>query len=377
VLIESLSFIPLMAQLPRGASYGMSKALATARQCTLVRLKLVDGTEGYGEAWGIPQANLAYLPMLQDYIVGGNVLDVEHIYSLILARHYHFGMQGPLMACISGIDMAAKDAAGKALGVPVCRLVGGKRADRVHVYASGGYLTENNDRDFEPQIEAMANAGHRAVKIKIGLSPPSDEARVARARRILGEDVDLMVDINTNYTLDLARESIARIAPYRIGWVEEPLAPQDYIGYEILHRSSSIPIATGEALYTAFDFKRLVDRRAADILQPDLSLCGGFWQGRAIAQLAMLEHIRLSPHVWGSGVGLAAAVHFVAALPSYPHADNVPKPPLVEYDVGANPLRDTILRTPLRPEAGTIAVPDGPGLGVEIDWDAVKRYALC
>jgi D-galactarolactone cycloisomerase len=377
VLIEGLSFIPLTAQLPAGASYGMSKALTSARQVTLVRLKLADGTEGYGEAWGIPEVNLAYLPMLQGYIVGGNVLDVEQVYALILARHYHFGIQGPLMACISGIDMAAKDAAGKALGVPVHRLVGGKRVDRVPVYASGGYFTESSDRDFEPQIEAMANAGHRAVKIKIGLSPASDEARVATARRILGEHVDLMVDINSNYTLAVARESIARIASYRIGWVEEPLAPQDYTGYEILHRSSPIPIAAGEALYTAFEFKRLTERRAVDIVQPDLSLCGGFWQGRAIAQLAMLEHLRVSPHVWGSGVGLAAAVHFAAALTGYPHAHNVPQPPLVEYDLGANPLRDSILKTALRPEAGAIAVPDRPGLGIEIDWDAVKRYAVC
>ena len=376
MLIESLSFVPLSAQLPAGASYGMSKALTAARQATLVRLRLAGGAEGYGEAWGIPQVNLSYLPMLQGYIAGRNVLDVEHAFSLILARHYHFGVQGPLMACLSGIDMAAKDAAGKALGLPVHRLIGGKRADRVHVYASDGYFTENSDRDFEPQIEALASAGHRAVKIKIGLSPASDEARVSAARRILGKDVDLMVDINSNYTLDLARESIARIAPYRIGWVEEPLAPQDFAGYELLPRWSPIPIATGEALYTAFDFKRLVDRRAADIVQPDLSLCGGFWQGRAIAQLATLEHIRLSPHVWGSGVGLAAAVHFVAALPGYPHADNVPKPPLVEYDVGANPLRETILKNPLRPEAGAIAIPDAPGLGIEIDWDAVKRHAL-
>ena len=376
MLIESLSFIPLTAQLPAGASYGMSKALTSARQATLVRLKLADGTEGYGEAWGIPEVNLAYLPMLRGYVVGGNVLDVEQIYALILARHYHFGIQGPLMACISGIDMAAKDAAGKALGVPVHRLVGGKRLDHVHVYGSGGYFTENSDRDFEPQIEAMADAGHRAVKIKIGLSPASDEARVATARLILGEDVDIMVDINSNYTLDVARESIARIASYGIGWVEEPLAPQDFLGYDILHRSSPIPIAAGEALYTAFDFKRLVDRRAVDIVQPDLSLCGGFWQGRAIAQLVMLEHIRLSPHVWGSGVGLAAAVHFTAALPGYPHAHNVPRPALVEYDLGINPLRDSILKTPLRPETGAIAVPDGPGLGIEIDWDAVERYAL-
>ena len=225
------------------------------------------------------------------------------------------------------------------MGVPVHRLIGGKRWDKVPVYASGGYITETPERDFEPQIAAMVEARHKAVKIKIGLSPNSDAERVAAARRLLGPDVDLMVDINSNYTLDLARESIARIAEHGIGWVEEPLAPQDFAGYEALQRISPVPIATGEALYTAFDFKRLVERRAVDVLQPDLSLCGGFWQGRAIALMANLEHLRLSPHVWGSGIGLAAGVHYVAALPSYPHADNVPKLPLVEYDVGENPLR--------------------------------------
>jgi D-galactarolactone cycloisomerase len=225
-------------------------------------------------------------------------------------------------------------------------------------------------------MQAMAEARYPAVKIKIGLSPSSDEARVAEARRILGDDVDLMVDINSNYTLDLARESIMRIAPYRIGWVEEPLSPQDFDGYEILQRWSPVPIATGEALYTAFDFKRLVDRRAVDVLQPDLSLCGGFWQGRVIANMTSTDHVRLSPHVWGSGIGLAAAVHYVAALPVYPHADNIPKPPLVEYDVGTNPLRKSLLRNPLRARDGIIPVSDAPGLGIEIDWEAVERYGI-
>nr|WP_283949589.1 mandelate racemase/muconate lactonizing enzyme family protein [Limobrevibacterium gyesilva] len=354
----------------------MSKSLATARQSTLVKLVLEDGTEGYGEAWGIPAVNLAYLPFLQGYVVGATVFDIEHVFSRILARHYHFGVQGPFMACLSGIDIAAKDATGKLLGLPVHRLIGGKRWDRVSVYASGGYITEDPDRDFEPQIARMAKDGHRAIKIKIGLSPASDAARVALARRIMGDDADIMVDINSNYTVDLARESISRIAQHRIGWVEEPLAPQDISGYEQLQRWSPIPIATGEALYTAHDFKLLVDRRGVDVMQPDLSLCGGFWQGRAIASMAVLNHVRISPHVWGTGIGLAAGVHYVAAMPSNPHADNIPKPPLVEYDVGVNPLRESLLRAPLRPVDGMIAVPDAPGLGIEIDWDAVGRYAV-
>lgn len=374
--IKDIKFVPLLVPLPQGKAYGMAKSLATARQTTLVRLVLEDGTEGYGEAWGIPAVNQAYLPFLEGYLVGVNVLDIEQAFSLILARHYHFGVQGQFMACLSGIDMAAKDATGKMLGLPVHRLLGGKRRDSVDIYASGGYITEDPDRDFEPQIASLAEAGHKAVKIKIGLSVKSDQKRVAMARKILGDNVDLMVDINSNYTFDVARESIMRIAEYGIGWVEEPLSPQDFAGYEQLQRCSPVPIATGEALYTAYDFKRLADRRAVDVLQPDLSLCGGFWQGRAIALLAALEHVRLSPHVWGSGIGLAAGVHFVAALSSYPHADNIPKPPLVEYDVGANPLRDTLLKNPLKPIEGRISVSDQPGLGIDIDWDTVDRYAV-
>ncbi len=374
--ISQLTFIPVSAPLPEGGAYGMAKSLATARQSTIVRMVLENGIEGYGEAWGIPGVNLAYLPLLQSYLLGSDVLDVEQVFAQCLARHYHFGIQGQFMACLSGIDIAAKDAAGKLLGVPVHRLIGGKRWDRVHVYASGGYITADPERDFEPQIASIAEAGHQAVKIKIGLSPASDEARIRLARRMLGEAVDLMVDINANYTVDLARESIARMAPYRPGWIEEPLMPQDVAGYEQLQRWSPVPIATGEALYGGHDFKQLLDRRAVDVLQPDLTLCGGFWQGRVIATLAALHHVRLSPHVWGSGIGLAAAVHFVAALPSLPHAGNVPKPPLVEYDVGLNPLREVILREPIRVVAGTIAVSDAPGLGIEIDWDAVERHAL-
>lgn len=373
--IAALAFIALSAPLSDGKAYGMSKALATGRQSTLVRLTLEDGTEGYGEAWGMPAVNRAYEAFLASYVVGTSVFDIEHAFGRIIARHYHFGVQNQMMAAISGVDIAAKDAAGKVLGLPVSRLIGGRRLDRVPFYASGGYLTETPEPDFAPQIEAMAEAGYRSVKIKIGLSPESDAARVAAARQILGPDVEILVDINSNYTLDLARESIVRLEPYRVGWVEEPLAPADVTGLARLNATTAVPIATGEALYTVFDFKRLTDAGAADILQPDLTLCGGFWQGRKVAELALASHVRLSPHVWGGAIGLAAALHYIAALPVYPHADNIPRPVLLEYDLGRNPLRSELLTEPLLPEDGLFRVPEGPGLGVEIDFDAVERYA--
>jgi D-galactarolactone cycloisomerase len=110
------------------------------------------------------------------------------------------------------------------------------------------------------------------------------------------------------------------------------------------------------------------------VAQPDLTLCGGLDQAKAIAMLCQLHNVRFSPHVWGSGVGLAAAVHFVAALPGYPHTDNVPAPCLIEYDVSDNPLRDEVLAKPLKPVNGRLAVPAGPGLGIELDRKAIKRF---
>lgn len=374
--IASIEFVALSAPLAAGKAYGMSKALATGRQSTLVRLTLEDGTDGFGEAWGPPPFNMALLPLLQRHLVGVNVLDVEHVFDRITAQHYHFGFQGPLMTAISGVDIAAKDAAGKMLGVPVCRLIGGRNLERVPIYASGGYLTETPEADFAPQIEAMAEAGHRHVKIKIGLSPESDEARLAAARTILGEEVDILVDINSNYTFDVAREAMARMRPYRPGWVEEPLGPRDYDGLARLAAVAGLPIATGEALYSVHDFRPIATAGSADVLQPDLSLCGGFWQGRKIAELAHAHHLRLSPHVWGGAVGLAAALHYIAALSAYPHAGNVPRPVLLEYDLGENPLRSDLLKAPLAPVDGAIAVPDGPGLGIEIDMAAVERHAV-
>lgn len=374
--IRSIDFIALSVPLGAGKAYGMSKSLATGRQSTLVRMTLADGTVGYGEAWGMPSVNKAYEPFLRGYLEGTDVFDCEHAFSRILARHYHFGVQNGMMWAISGIDMAAKDAMGKLTRQPVSRLIGGQRIGRVPIYASGGYLTETPREDFRPQIEAMAEAGHKAVKIKIGLGPDSDEERVAIAREILGEDVELLVDINSNYTFDIALEAMERLAPYRPGWIEEPLSPQDFDGYARLRARAKAPVAAGEALYTVFDFKRLTDLGGVDVLQPDLTLCGGFWQGRKIAELAHANHLRVSPHVWGGAIGLAAALHYIAALPAYPHSDNIPKPVLLEYDLGANPLRTELLKKTIAVEDGYVAVPEGPGLGIEIDEDALARYAV-
>lgn len=372
--IRDISMLPLVA--PLRQPYGMARGLMPARQSTILRLQTEDGAEGLGEAWGPASVTRAHLDLLRPLLIGRDVHDTEHVASLMLSQNYHTGIQNQMIACLGAIDMAALDAIGKLHGIPVARLLGGIGRTRLPVYASGGYMTEEPARDFPAMLDRLAAAKAPGAKIKIGINPRSDAERVRLARRTLGDTTLLMVDANGNYTLDEACESMRRIAEYDIHWYEEPLPPQDFAGYAELRRRSSIPVATGEALYTAWDFKRLIEQRGVDVVQPDLTMCGGVRAARDIALLTRLDNLRLSPHVWGSAVGLAAACHFVASLPDYPHSRNVPYPVFIEYDVGENPLRDDLLQQKLRYEDGCLLLPDGPGLGIAMDETVVARYRV-
>ncbi|MBV8165804.1 MAG: mandelate racemase/muconate lactonizing enzyme family protein [Alphaproteobacteria bacterium] len=371
--IKDIRVIPLAYELGAGKAYGSSRGQTPRRVCGLVELETSDGVVGIGEAWGDGRITRAYLDAIRGHYVGRDVFDHELVWPLIQAKHYHMGIQNQLVACVSGIDIAAKDAIGKILNLPLCKLLGGKARDRIPVYASGGYVTDDPQNQLERQLERVADRGYSAYKIKIGLSIASDIERCALARRIIGSSAQLFVDINGNYTADLVLASMRAVASSNIAFVEEPLPPQDYDGYEFLQGRVGVPVAVGEAHYTMHDFDRLARPRRCDILQPDLTLCGGLQQGRAIAMLAQLHNLRLSPHVWGGAVGLAAALHYMAALPATPHGDVDPAPWILEHDVGDNGLRDALLTEPLAARDGFIAVPDGPGLGVTIDSAGLKR----
>lgn len=216
---------------------------------------------------------------MQDAWIGRDLFAHAQALKLVLGRNYHFGIENQMLALASGIDIAAHDAIGKRLGVPVHALLGGKVADRVAVYASGGYMTAEPQASLDAMLERFLGRGFFAAKMKIGHSVAEDRARVARARETLGEAFTLMVDINGNCTADQALATIRAIEGFNIHWVEEPLAPLDWAGYRWLRNRSPVPIATGEALYTAHQFLRLGTEGCADIWQPDLTLCGGLAQG--------------------------------------------------------------------------------------------------
>lgn len=374
--VAELSSIPLQYVLPDAKAYGMARGLTARRALTLIQVTTDDGVVGTGEASGPPAITREYLELVRPFFLGQDLFAYEQVAARVYNTLYHLGVQNPMTSCLGAIDVALADAIGRTLGVPVHALLGGAHTDRIPAYASTGYLTKDPANQLADQLERVAGQGFPGVKIKIGMGPASDVERVRLTRKILGDDILVMVDVNGNYTRDVAQDSMRRLEAFSIHWMEEPLPLRDTEGFRLLRAQAPISIATGEAAYTVDDFRRLVEAQGVDILQPALATCGGFSQGRQIAALAAQHNLRLSPHVWGGAIGLAAALHFMASRPPVPHSDHVPYPPLLEYDRSDNPLRDQLLATPIVYEHGAVRVPTGPGLGVELDMAAVERYRI-
>jgi D-galactarolactone cycloisomerase len=373
--IKSIEAIGLAYELRPDRVYGSSVGIHPRRQVTLVRLRTEDGIEGIGDARAPAGLVRANLEILKGAFIGTDIHDREVVFTRLLNRLYHLGLQGPLIVAYSGLNIAMLDALGKGLKLPVCKLIGGQARREVTAYATGGHLTKR-ESDLEPQMEAIREMGVAGAKIKIGLGPESDAQRVATARKVLGDRMFLAVDPNANYTADVALDSMRRMEAHRIAWYEEPLKPHDYKGYAYLRSRAPMPVATGEAHHMVHDFQRLLDGGCIDIAQPAVCACGGLDEARKIADLCRMNSTRIVPAAWSSGVGLVAALHFAASIPPYPHAEFEPTPQLLEYDVGENPLRDDILENPLRIVNGKIAVPDGPGLGLRLNEEAVRRYTV-
>jgi D-galactarolactone cycloisomerase len=366
----------LSASVGEARAFGNARGRYATRGSIIIEVTSDDGLKGWGEAWGAaPLATMGYFETVKPFFIGKDIFDRNSGWHAVLKNMYSVRVQNQLTAVISGINIALYDLAGKFLGQPVYKLLGGAARDRVPCYASGGYFCNDPANQLEDQLTRLAGKGYSAHKIKIGEGLADDAERVRLAREIIGPDPLLMVDVNGAYNAETAFECMKRIEPYDIHWMEEPVTSEDFEGLERLGRRKLMPIASGESHMTAHEFKRLFDTGAVDVLMPDLTLCGGLDEGQTAVQLARLYGARISPHVWGTAIGLAAGIHYVAAIPSDPHALQSPFPSLVEYDTSDNPLRDDLLKSPILIEDGSLPVPHGPGLGIEVDEDRLKQYA--
>ncbi|MBM3813320.1 MAG: mandelate racemase/muconate lactonizing enzyme family protein [Acidimicrobiia bacterium] len=373
-----------------GAQFWSSQAYFHARKALLIRIQTDAGLTGWGEGGQYGPAEpvaSAVHHVLAPVLLGADPRSPEVLWDKMYSLTRDFGRKGPILEAISGVDVALWDILGKSCNAPAYTLMGGAFRRRVRTYATGLYYRGEGPITLEQDLPKLreeaasyAAAGFPAVKMKVGLlRPEEDLVRIAATREVLGTGRLLMVDANHAYAAHVACRLARAMEEHDIYWFEEPVEPEDLAGYQQVKASTRIAIAGGECEYSRFGFLKWFTSRALDIVQPDLACVGGLSEARRIAALASAFHIQCMPHVWGSGVGLAAGLQFLSTLAPSPSTAAPVAPfnePLLEWDANPNPLRTDLLTHPVLPEQGYVPVPDGPGLGIEVNLDVLGRYLV-
>jgi D-galactarolactone cycloisomerase len=341
------------------------------------------GVTGWGEALcqGLQPPEIAAATVraaLKPLAIGADPLQPEVLWHRMYHHTRDYGMKGAVIGAISGVDIALWDIIGKACKQPIHKLIGGSFRPRVEAYATGLYF-KNMDRLNEEAAEearGYAEQGFRSIKMKIGLgSLKKDLDRVAAVRDAIGPGIRLMVDANHCFNVPQAINIGRELEQLDVYWFEEPISPEDREGYVEVSRRLDIAVAGGENEFTKFGFRDIIDRRAMDIVQPDVCAAGGITECKKIAALAQAAGIQCIPHAWGTAIGLAATIHFLASLPECPPC-LVPISPILEYEQTFNPFRDQLSRVRLSHEKGFVDVPTGPGLGIDINREILDKYRV-
>jgi len=337
----------------------------------LVRVYTDEGIVGTGEAGLWAHHDLVYeaIKQLSEYYVGKDAGLIEHHYQVV-SRDTHF--QGAVLsAAMSSIDMALWDILGKALGKPVHQLLGGKLRDKVKVFANiGGNTLDERARQAQDFV-AQGYTSLRTIPMFDGWEqrPPSqtitDALEIVRAiREAVGYGIDLGVEIHRNFTKAEIVVFGNAVLPYRLLYIEDPLAPESTDSLRYVAAHINVPIAAGERSYNLYQFKEVIDTGAVALIRPDLSLAGGFTQVKKIAALAEAAFVGVFPHLMGSPINMAAYVQLDAAIPNYFLQEAYP---------AADTLND-ILEEPLVRDGGYVVVPDRPGIGLEIREEKLKDH---
>jgi D-galactarolactone cycloisomerase len=333
------------------------------RDAVIVKITTDQGVVGWGEAHhGRCPGAVAHLinTTLKLLITGMDADDVtgvwKKMYDRQLASH---GMGAGACLAISGIDMALWDIRGKALGVPLYRLLGGS-ARPVPAYAGGVSLGYQEPKALIEEARPHIEAGYKAVKLRIGDSVKRDTERIAAVRKAFGDDITILSDANAAYSVADVRAVMPALDEYKVGWLEEPFPAHDYVSYRQAARYGRTPLAAGENHYTRFEFNRVIEDGAITILQPDLSKSGGITECLRITALASSWKLPIHPHTSMTGLNMAACIHFLAAIENGGY---------FEADISKNNLfRDDLVSTPFKIDRqGNVFPLEGTGLGVEVD----------
>jgi L-alanine-DL-glutamate epimerase-like enolase superfamily enzyme len=359
-----------------------SEEATGVKHCLLLKVSTDEGITGWADVETSPHVGVAAVHAppsgvevfdgLRSLVIGSDPFDVERLWDKVYRGSIYYGRRGVAIQVLSGFDIACHDIIGKAIGRPIYKILGGAYRDRVRAYAS---------TLFRPTPDAMKRAcafylerGFTAIKFGWGVfgqDRQRDVALVRAAREEIGPDIALLVDAGwkVNRSAYDAIDLLRRLEPYDIFWLEDFLHPECYDGYAAVKAAGvRTRLAAGEQEATAWGFHDLLHRGHIDVVQPDLSRCGGLSQARKILWEAERVGADVCPHAWLTDLLSAASLHVNACLP---------RSLFLEYNVASGPMLREVIANPLQMDPdGTIAVPPAPGLGIEIDEKAVAKYRV-
>jgi L-alanine-DL-glutamate epimerase-like enolase superfamily enzyme len=338
---------------------------------TLVTVHTDEGLIGCGSVFTNDELVRAALRVLEPLYRNENALEPERVSEKLHQHTFWLGRGGSITHTISGIDIALWDILGQATGLPVGRLLGGRYRERVQPYAS---ILMDQPEALADRLQGIKAQGFRAFKIGWGPfgqhSDELDEAIVRAARQAIGDENKLMVDAGASNAFwpqgyKWAVRTADMLADYEVTWFEEPLLPDALAEYVQLRQRAPVPISGGEVLTRRQSFQPWLQAGAFDIVQPDVTKVGGISEERRIAWMAKENGVRFIPHGWNTAIGLAADLQLASAFASTD---------LVEY-LNGSPFIDEIVTEPWKLDAeGMLAIPSAPGLGLQLNRDAVMKY---
>jgi D-galactarolactone cycloisomerase len=338
---------------------------------TLIIVRSDDGLAGYGSCFTSGKLIVGAVELLWPLLKGESTVEPQRVSETLRQASFWQGRGGSVEHAISGLDIALWDLMGKACNQPVSRLLGGNYRQSIKPY--GSILFDEPDQ-LRESLESVVSRGFQAIKM--GWRPfgrrdrKFDELLVRTARKTVGDEVELMVDAGGSeqfwpHGTNWARNTAKMLADYGIVWFEEPLPPDDLEGYIELTRVSPVPIAGCEVLTRRQSFRPWIERRAVDIIQPDCTKNGGLSESRRIAELASDHNVQVVPHGWNTAIGLAADLQFSASIPVARY---------VEYLTPCAYIDEITTEPFVIDDEGLLAIPQGPGLGVKVDPEKLKRF---
>ncbi len=342
-----------------------------SREVFLVKVQTDAGIEGIGEGFALgcldsleTLLNETVTPLL----IGEDPLLKEALWEKVYHNTYRYGRKGLMPCVLSAVDIALWDITGKLAGQPVYKLLGGAK-NCVPAYASGGYYAKGKTiDDLASEAAGYRKMGFATMKMKIGAMPMDiDRERVGAVRAAIGKDMHLAVDANNAYDFNAALKMSRLLEPLDICFFEEPISGDNIDDSIRLAERTDIPIAGYETELTRYAMRDFIVRRAVDIAQVDAIWDGGISETRNIAILASAWKMSCIPHFSAGAVSLAANLHLAGAMPNIP---------MIELTLDENPLRDKLARQPIQVADGCLVLPEGPGLGIELDEEVVSKFRV-